>query len=204
MSLRSKKMPQTRQAKSSDTPGILALQNRNLLSNLSEAEQKNGFVTTAFAVAQIEALMADGGVFVAVESSADDRSETVIGYVFAGSWAYFAQWPIFPFMLARLPALDLGGRLPFNVINEPNSFQYGPVCVDAAYRGQGVFPRLFETMRLGMCERFPIGVTFINRLNPHSYHAHTKKLGMTVIDEFEFNGRPYYGLAFDMARSVLG
>jgi hypothetical protein len=68
----------------------------------------------------------------------------------------------------------------------------------------GVFPRLFETMRLGMCERYPIGVTFINRLNPHSYYAHTKKLGMTVIDEFEFNGRPYYGLAFDMTRSVLG
>lgn len=83
-------------------------------------------------------------------------------------------------------------------------FQYGPVCVDAAYRGLGVFPRLFEAMRLGMCERYPIGVTFINRLNPHSYHAHTKKLGMTVVDEFEFNGRPYYGLAFDMARSVLG
>lgn len=104
-------------------------------------------------------------------------------------------------MLARLPTLDLIGRVPFSVINEANSFQ--SVCIDAAYRGQGVFPRLFETMRLGMCARYPIGVTFINRLNPHSYHAHTKKLGMTVIDEFEFNDRPYYGLAFDMARSVL-
>ena len=192
-------MPQTRPAKPSDIPGILALQNRNLLSNLSETEQKNGFVTTAFTVAQIEALMADGGVFVAVETSTDDQSETVIGYALAGRWAYFAQWPIFPFMLARLPALDFDGL----AITEANSFQYGPVCVDAAYRGLGVFPRLFETMRLGMCERYPIGVTFINRLNPHSYHAHTKKLGMTVIDEFEFNGRPYYGLAFDMARSVL-
>jgi hypothetical protein len=194
------KMPQTRPAKPSDIPGILALQNRNLLTNLSEAEQKNGFVTTAFTVAQIEALMADVGVFVAVETSANDQSETLIGYAFAGTWAYFAQWPIFPFMLARLSALDFEGR----AITEANSFQYGPVCVDAAYRGLGVFPRLFETMRLGMCERYPIGVTFINRLNPHSYHAHTKKLGMTVIDEFEFNGRPYYGLAFDMARSVLG
>ena len=193
-------MPQTRPAKPSDIPGILALQSRNLLSNLSEAEQKNGFVTTAFTVAQIEALMADGGVFVAVETSTDDQSETVIGYAVAGSWAYFVQWPIFPFMLARLPALDFDGQ----AITEANSFQYGPVCVAAAYRGQGVFPRLFEAMRLGMCERYPIGVTFINRLNPHSYHAHTKKLGMTVIDEFEFNGRPYYGLAFDMGRSVLG
>jgi hypothetical protein len=193
-------MPQTRPAKPADIHSILALQNCNLLSNLSEAEQKNGFVTTAFTVAQIEALLADGGVFVAVESSADDQSETVIGYALAGSWAYFAQWPIFPFMLARLPALHFEGR----AITEANSFQYGPVCVDAAYRGLGVFPRLFETMRLGMCERYPIGVTFINRLNPHSYYAHTKKLGMTVIDEFEFNGRPYYGLAFDMGRSVLG
>jgi hypothetical protein len=193
-------MPQTRPAKPSDIPGILDLQSRNLLSNLSEAEQKNGFVTTAFTVAQIEALLADGGAFVAVETSADDQSETVVGYALAGSWAFFAQWPIFPFMLARLPALDFEGQ----TITEANSFQYGPVCVDAAYRGLGVFPRLFETMRLGMCERYPIGVTFINRLNPHSYHAHTKKLGMTVIDEFEFNGRPYYGLAFDMARSVLG
>jgi hypothetical protein len=46
-----------------------------------------------------------------------------------------------------------------------------------------------------------------HRLNPHSARrldAHKKKLGMTVIDEFEFNGRPYFGLAFDMARSVLG
>jgi hypothetical protein len=193
-------MPQARPAKPSDIPGILVLQNRNLLSNLSEAEQKNGFVTTAFTVAQIEALMADGGVFVAVETSADDQSETVIGYAFAGTWAYFAQWPIFPFMLARLPALDFEGQ----AITEANSFQYGPVCVDAAYRGLWVFRRLFETMRLGMCERYSIGVTFINRLNPHSFHAHTKKLGMTVIDEFEFNGRPYFGLAFDMARSVLG
>lgn len=193
-------MTKTRPATHSDIPGILALQSHNLFSNLSETEQKNGFVTTAFTVAQIEALLADGGVFVTVETSAADQSETVIGYAFAGSWAYFAQWPIFPFMLARLPALDFDGR----AITEANSFQYGPVCIDAAYRGLGVFPRLFETMRLGMCERYPIGVTFINRLNPHSYHAHTKKLGMTVIDEFEFNGRLYYGLAFDMARSVLG
>jgi uncharacterized protein YjeT (DUF2065 family) len=101
----------------------------------------------------------------------------------------------------------LGERVPFSVINEANSFQYGSVCIDAAYRGQGVFPRLFETMRLGMCARYPIGVTAFNtpfnRLNPHSYHAHTKKLGVTAIDEFEFNDKPYYGLAFDMARSVF-
>ncbi|MBC3872478.1 GNAT family acetyltransferase [Undibacterium flavidum] len=148
-------MTKTRPAIPSDIPGILALQERNLLSNLSEAEQKNGFVTTAFTVAQIEELLRYGGVFVAVETSAHDQSETVTGYALAGTWAFFAQWPIFPFMLGRLPALHFEEQ----AITEANSFQYGPVCVDAAYRGLGVFPRLFEAMRLGMCERYSIGAT---------------------------------------------
>ncbi|MFZ6819435.1 hypothetical protein [Undibacterium sp. Ji22W] len=78
-----------------DLPGILALQSRNPLINLNEAEQKNGFVTTALTVAQIEALLGNGGVFVSVEMSAHEQSETVIGYAFAGSWAFSAQWPIF-------------------------------------------------------------------------------------------------------------
>ncbi len=45
-------------------------------------------------------------MFVAVEISADDQSETVIGFALAGCWDFFAQWPIFPFMLARLPTLN--------------------------------------------------------------------------------------------------
>lgn len=183
----------TRLANQSDISGILALQSRNLFTNLSEAERQNGFVTTAFTIPQIEELLDKQGVFVAV------LNEVIVGYALAGSWDFFAQWPIFPFMLARLPTLNFNGR----AITEENSFQYGPVCVDAACRGQGVFPQLFETMRLGMCQRYPIGVTFINRLNQHSYHAHTKKLRMQVIDEFEFAERPYYGLAFDMQLSVL-
>ena len=118
------------------------------------------------------------------------------------SWAqYSCALADFSFHVGTFACFEF---LTAGLITAANSFQYVPVRVDAAYRGLGVFPRLFETMRLGMCERYPIGVTFINRLNPHSFHAHTKKLGMTVIDEFEFNGRPYYGLAFDMTRSVLG
>jgi hypothetical protein len=65
-------MPQTRPAIPTDIPDILALQSRNLLSNLTDAEQKNGFVTTAFTAAQIETLLADGGVFVAVDIADDE------------------------------------------------------------------------------------------------------------------------------------
>lgn len=184
---------QTRAACTHDLAGILDLQDRNLYAHLNETQRQQGFVTTAFTEAQLGQLLAQQGIFVAL------AQERVIGYALAGSWEFFSQWPIFPFMQSRLPQLQFQGQ---NIIAD-QSFQYGPVCIDAAYRGHAVFPSLFECMRLGLCQRYPIGVTFINRLNTHSYHAHTKKLGMQVIDTFDYHERPYYGLAFDMQRSVL-
>lgn len=38
-----------------------------------------------------------------------------------------------------------------------------------------------------MNNRYPIGVTFINKINNWSFEAHTRKLNIVVIDEFEFN-----------------
>jgi hypothetical protein len=67
------------------------------------------------------------------------------------------------------------------------SFQYGPVCINSSHRGTGLFPKLFEEMRLEFSSRYPIGITFINRINAHSYMAHTRKLGLIVIDEVEFS-----------------
>ena len=77
------------------------------------------------------------------------------------------------------------------------------ICVDYSLRGTGTFPRLFEEMRIELSSRYPVGITFINRVNERSYKAHTRKLGIAVIDECEFSGREYFGLAFDTGRSVF-
>lgn len=183
----------TRNADLSDIDGILALQSRYLYANLSESERLNGFVTTPFTPDQLKTLIDDNGAFVAVVDGG------VCGYALAGSWQFYFQWPIFPYMAARFPTLDFMGR----AITTENSFQYGPVCISEKYRGSDLFPRLFEQMRLGFSNRYPIGVTFINRLNQRSYNAHTRKLGIQVVDQFEFGDRPYYGLAFDTQVSVL-
>ncbi|HBG19264.1 MAG TPA: hypothetical protein DDY32_08320 [Desulfobulbaceae bacterium] len=53
------------------------------------------------------------------------------------------------------------------------------------------------------CPRFSVGITFINKGNERSYRAHARRLGMTVVDEFQHGGREYYSLAFDTAVSVL-
>jgi hypothetical protein len=58
-------------------------------------------------------------------------------------------------------------------------------------------------MRREFVARYPIGITFINRINERSAAAHMRKLGLSLIDEFEFSGRYYYGLAFDTSASVI-
>jgi hypothetical protein len=175
-----------------DISGIIALQKANLYDNLTEQERKQGFVTTPFSESLLLQLVAERGIFVA-----EDRGE-ITGYAMAGTWEYFSKWPIFPYMVSRLGSLSfLGKRL-----SPEQSFQYGPVCINSVLRGSGLFPLLFEEMRLEFASRFPVGITFINRVNERSYAAHTRKLGMTVIDTFEFSGRNYFMLAFDTTHSA--
>ena len=176
-----------------DIEKVVILQDKYLLANTPENERQNGFVTTPFTVPQLEEVIGLDGLFVA-----DDQGD-IVAYAFAASWEYFSQWAIFPFMVNRFPDIKYCNF----EINEQNSFQYGPVCIDMAYRGSGLFPRLFEVMRLAMNARYPIGVTFINKINQRSYEAHTKKLKMEVVDEFTFNNNNFYGLAFRTDESVL-
>jgi hypothetical protein len=142
-------------------------------------------VTTPFTVEQIQTVMAHEGLFVV-----EDREE-IAGYVFAGDWDFFAQWPIFSLMISRFQKLDFQG-MP---ITPDNSFQYGPICIDQSLRGTGAFQQLFGTMCESFADRYPLGVTFINKLNARSIAAH-RKLPLAVIDEFEFNDNSFYGLAF--------
>lgn len=187
-------MINTRIAHPNDIPGILALQERYLYRNLNEAEREKGFVTTPFTIPQIEEVLLQKGLFVAVNENA-----AIIAYAFAGSWRYFEQWEIFNVMVSRFPQLSFHGKK----ITTENSFQYGPVCIDERYRGKGLLNQLFEEMRIEFLKKYPISITFINKINVISEKAHTKKLGWEIIDAFDFNNNSYIGLAFDMEKSVL-
>lgn len=176
-----------------DIPGVLKLQEKYLYRNMTETERKEGFVTTPFTTAQIEEILEQDGLFVAKDDG------VVVAYIFAADWKYFEQWEIFNYMVSRFPDLTFQNES----ITTENSFQYGPVCIEKKYRGQGLFNILFEEMRLEFKKRFPISVTFINKINEISTAAHTRKLGWEVIDEFEFNNNQYLALALDMNKSVI-
>ena len=175
-----------RTAIESDFQSILDLQARNLYANLAVAELPGGFVTTPFSSDLLRLLLVQNGVFIA------ENQGQLVGYLLAGDWDFFAQWAIFKVMIDRLPLLSFQQQ----EITVKNSFQYGPVCLDRSSRGSQVLPQLFELMRSNFAPKFPIGVTFINKINQRSFAAHTRKLNLDIIDEFEFNGNLFYTLAF--------
>ncbi|MDW3209858.1 MAG: GNAT family acetyltransferase [Reichenbachiella sp.] len=182
----------SRKATPNDIPGILALQAQNLISELSE-EQKatNGFVTTPFTPELLDEIIGLGWAFVT------EIEGQIVAYLFGGSWPYYEKWPIFPYMTSRF----LNWKFKEWEITNENSFQYGPVCIDANHRGKQIINHLFEAMRKDFIKAYPLAATFINQANLISTKAHLK-LGWTIEDEFEYNNSKYYGLAYDMSIPV--
>jgi hypothetical protein len=178
--------PIIRTALESDIEGILDLQSRNLYANLAATELSGGFVTTPFTPELLQQLFCQTGVFVAEN---DDR---IVAYLLAGDWEFFSQWEIFRVILDRLPRLTFQDRsIPID-----RSFQYGPICLDRSIRGTTVFPDIFAYMRSSFVPKYSIGITFINKLNQRSFAAHTRKLDLEIIDEFELHSHSFYTLAF--------
>lgn len=170
-----------------DIEGFLILQEKYLVVNLSEEEKKDGFVTTPFNVEQLAEIISRKGLFLAKQGN------QVVGYAFAGTWEYFSQWTIVKIMAEMLP-IEFGKHQ----IKLENSFQYGPICIDMEFRGTGLINQLFDFMRSNMADKYPVSVTFINKINERSRKAHVDKLGWKIIAEFQFNSNNYYFLGFEM------
>ena len=180
-------------AELSDIDDVLELHYKYQVDSIKEEDKKDGFVTTPFTKEQLTNLVKEEqGLFIA---KIDDK---VVAYVMAASWQFWSYWPMFKFMIEELPKLEyLGQKLSVD-----NSYQYGPVCIDKSVRGKQVLERIFEYSRFHMAKRFPILVTFINKINPRSYEAHKRKLGLDIIHNFEFNDQHYYELAYDTSKEV--
>ena len=75
-------------------------------------------------------------------------------------------------------------------------FVYGPVCIDKQYRGAGVLVGMFNLMLQTLQGKYEVGIAFVSALNARSFKAHHDKLGMKLVDEFEFNGQQFRTLMF--------
>lgn len=184
-----------RNATLKDIHNIAELQQKYHISTISAEDKPDGFVTTLFADEQFKELIEkENGLTIACDG------DKVIAYVMAASWQYWSAWPLFQHMIGDLPNTKYLGM----ALSMDNSYQYGPICIHKDYRGTEVLPNIFEFSRVKMNKRYPILITFINHINNRSYNAHTNKLGLDVIKNFEFNNNHYYKLGYDTSRKTQG
>ena len=180
-------------AEISDIEAVLRLHSKYQVDSIKEEDKKDGFVTTAFSYEELKELIEEEqGLFIAKEG------EEVLAYVMAASWQFWSKWPMFSHMIKDLPNLEYIGLQ----LSVDNSYQYGPICIDKSLRGSSMLSEIFDFARVEMAKRYPILVTFVNKINPRSFEAHSRKLGLTVIREFEFNGNFYYEMVYDTSRAV--
>lgn len=181
-------------AEVSDIDGILKLHNKYQIDSIKEEDKKDGFVTTAFSQEELKNIIVqEQGIFIAI------KDDEVMGYVMSASWQYWSKWPMFAFMIEELPKLEYLGQ----TLRIGNSYQYGPVCIDKRVRGTGLLEQLFDFALESMSQKYPILVTFVNKINERSYEAHKRKLGLEVIQEFEYNNNQYYEFVYDTSKRVL-
>ena len=178
---------QVRLATTNDINEVMALHARYQVNTINEDDKKDGFITTSFSKEELTDIIEnEQGLFLCL------NDEKIVAYVMCASWGFWSKWPMFQFMIKDLPKLEYLGQ----TLTTTNSYQYGPICVDKEARGTKALPMLFDFAREEMSKKYPILVTFINKINPRSYEAHVRKLGLEVIQEFEFNNNQYYELVY--------
>jgi hypothetical protein len=180
-----------RKATPSDFPMILDLQGKNLLKNLDLQDREDGFLSIGYSADQLDRLNRELGIFVALK---DDH---LAGYLITQTLEFAAQSPLITTMVKRFPNVQYKGR-PLSIFR---AFMYGPVCIDKEQRGQGILEGLYEVMLTTLQGQYDVGVAFVSENNPRSFHAHRDKLGMEVVDDFEFNGQKYNTLVFGTGSS---
>ena len=179
------------QATMSDLAGVKALLAKYHRDTIAPAELPNGFVTTKLSDEQFEELIVrEDGITLAKDG------ERIAAFAFAAGWNFWLDVPIMKRMTEVLGGMPFEGR----TLTLADTYQYGPVCVDGAYRGSGVFEGIFGASLARFKDRYPFMVTFINQINPRSYAAHTRKAGMTEIGKFDFNGNHYWMMAIRTGR----
>jgi len=94
-------------------------------------------------------------------------------------------------MIEDLSNLEYLGQ----TLTTKNSYQYGPICIDKSLRGTSVLQDIFDFSLGYMSKRYPILITFVNKNNPRSFQAHSRKLGLDILQEFNYNDNRYYEMA---------
>ncbi|MDP5238766.1 GNAT family N-acetyltransferase [Uliginosibacterium sp. 31-16] len=156
-----------RRAGEADVAGIHRLMTANLAAN-------GGCLSASFSPEQIVAMLQTAPMLVA------HRETEVVGFLMTGSRAASGEVPVLRAMLEAYPGAE-------------DAYVYGPVCVAADVRGQGLAQTMFAELRRHLPGRE--GILFVRRDNAASLRAHAK-MGMREVAEFSFRDAGHVVFAY--------
>lgn len=171
-----------------DHEEIARIQKANLISNLSDAEKVNGFLSAGFLPQELEEINAEIPIVVA------DLGSGLGGYVFGTTIEQSLKFPLLAHIISLFKENSFNGR----PINEYKVVFYGPICVDEPLRGRGVVQGLFKEYLKQLAPTYEVCISFVSSYNPRSMRAHLNKLGMTKVCEFSFEGKQFNMLGFEI------
>jgi predicted GNAT superfamily acetyltransferase len=178
-----------RRARPEDYAAIVRLNAANFIANLSEEERRDGFLSAVFTLEQTAAMAEDLGTTVAIVDG------QLAGFLCAFRNDFDHGSPVVAKMIESYDRLSFAGKL----LDTYNSYAYGPVCIDRAYRRRGLLRGLYQEQKRELAGSFEVGVALIARTNQHSLDAHVAGLGMTDVGSFEVNGNLFATVAFSLA-----
>jgi hypothetical protein len=157
-----------------DLQQILELQERNLIRNLSDTEMKTeGFVTIHHSLHMLTKMHSLG-------SSIIVRDETrVVAYALTMMRQFSNLVPGLQSMFERFELLQWRQK----PVNDYRYYVMGQICIDKAYRGQGLFDLLYQKHRSVYGSDFDFIVTEIATRNHRSMRAH-ERVGFKIINTY--------------------
>jgi hypothetical protein len=181
-----------RRAETEDFESLVSLQNLNLASNLSDEQRRDGFLSVRFSAEQFADMNDDLCVVVAVEE------KIVKAFLSASTVQFNAPFALPKTMIDRLPQVIYDSK--------PLSDWFvciaGPICIDADLRGQGLLKMLYDCFYNIAPVQYELATLFVAVDNRRSIRAH-EKLGMRIIDEFDFDSRRHVIMAGKINRQCM-
>lgn len=169
----------TRCTKISELEQILILQKTNLPQSLSENEQQSeGFVTVHHDFDLLKR-MND-----ACPHTIAKDGDKLVGYALSMHPKFGNEIEVLVPMFTEIEkAIALSE-------NYTNYVVMGQVCIDIAYRKQGIFRKLYESMREFLIPPFSCIITEVDHKNKRSIQAHLA-IGFKTLQTYHFGGRDW-------------
>ncbi len=170
-----------------DLLGILTLQQKNLLSLLSEEEKhEQGFVTVQHTQEQVKR-MHD----ITPHVLAKNKDE-IVGYILAMTLDSRNLVPSLIPLFTNFEKLAVRGKK----VIDYQPMVIGQVCVAKSQRGTGLVDKLYTAYRAQYAPNYDFAITSIALSNKRSLAAH-QRIGFEVISTFEDKIQPWAIVLWD-------